>query len=280
MTDWRDVVDRAAAAIGPISPTLLRHWHNEMDDVEQRVLYLDDSSVDTQNTSAAGLHALVVLGVARLGETWQPRQLVDVAAAVELAYRASHQHRRVVNGVGSHLPAASGVRLNTQAVLDGDRSITQAAVLVAEVGPEAYRLLVRGYGATQVGQLCDAPAPTALVEAAVGLGALVAGVSAADIDRLWSEVESPSEIRSTPAAVLAWARGRSAGRRPRVKPLAGRRPLPSAPSKGFGGLSRGSPTYRNRGSESLREDALDTSARADEPKSVSPEGLGYLGTRR
>ena len=183
--------------------TLLRHWHNEIDDVERRVADLDPSSGDGHG-SADGLHAFVALASRPARRRVGPRQLVDVAAAVELAYRASHQHRRVVNGVGSHLPAASGVRLNTKAVLDGDRSITQAAVLVADVGPEAYRLLVRGYGATQVGQLCDAPAPTALIEAAVGLGALVAGVSAADIDRLWSEVESPPEGRSTPAAVLAW----------------------------------------------------------------------------
>lgn len=207
MTAWRDVVDRAAAAIGPINPTLLRHWHNEMDDVEHRVADLDPSWVDAAHASPAdGLHALVALAVARLGDMWEPRQLVDVAAAVELAYRASHQHRRVVNGFGHDGSHASGVRPNTQAVLDGDRSITQAAVLVADVGPEAYRLLVRGYGATQVGQLCDAPAPTALVEAAVGLGALVAGVSAADIDRLWSEVGLPPEGRSTPAAVFSWVR--------------------------------------------------------------------------
>ena len=216
MTSWRDVVDRAAAAIGPISPTLLRHWHNEMDDVEHRVADLDPSWVDGRGPAEApgipiarqadGLHALVALAVARLGDIWQPRQLVDVAAAVELAYRASHQHRRVVNGFGPHLPSASGVRPNTKAVLEGDRSITQAAVLVADVGPAAYRVLVRGYGATQVGQLCDAPAPTALIEAAVGLGALVAGVSAGDVDRLWSEVKLPPEHRSTPGAVVAWVR--------------------------------------------------------------------------
>lgn len=210
MKGWRDVVDRAAIAVGPISPTLLRHWHNEMDDVGRRVADLDPSWGDgraaVSGAGVDGLHALVALAVARLGDMWQPRQLVDVAAAVELAYRASHQHRRVVNRFGPHLSPASGVRLNTRAVLDGDRSITQAAVLVADVGPDAYRVLVRGYGATQVGQLCDAPAPTALIEAAVGLGALVAGVSAADIDRLWREVDSPSESRSTPAAVLAWVR--------------------------------------------------------------------------
>jgi hypothetical protein len=207
VTGWRDVVDRAAAAIGPISPTLVRHWHTEMDDVEHRVADLDPSSADPSNAFAAGgLHALVALAVARLGELWQPRELVDVAAAVELAYRASHQHRRVVNGFGPHLPPVSGVRPNTKAVLEGDRSITQAAVLVADVGPAAYRVLVRGYGATQVGQLCDAPAPTALVEAAVGLGALVAGVSAADLDQLWRGVDLPADRRSTPAAVLAWVR--------------------------------------------------------------------------
>jgi hypothetical protein len=207
VTGWRDVVDRAAAAIGPISPTLLRHWHTEMDDVEHRVADLDPSWVDPSIAYAAGgLHALVALAVARLGDMWQPSELVDVAAAVELAYRASHQHRRVVNGFGPHLSPASGVRPNTQAVLDGDRSITQAAVLVADVGPAAYRLLVRGYGATQVGQLCDAPAPTALVDAAVGLGALVAGVPADDVDRLWSEVDSPPDTQSTPAAVVAWVR--------------------------------------------------------------------------
>jgi len=216
VTSWRDVVDRAALAVGPISPTLLRHWHNEMDDVEHRVTDLDPSWVEGRGPAephglstargADGLHALVALAVARLGDMWQPRQLVDVAAAVELAYRASHQHRRVVNGLGPHASPASGVRPNTKAVLEGDRSITQAAVLVADVGPAAYRVLVRGYGATQVGQLCDAPAPTALIDAAVGLGALVAGVSAADIDQLWREVDLPADRRSTSAAVLAWAR--------------------------------------------------------------------------
>ncbi len=97
---------------------------------------------------------------ARLADAWDPGKLSDVATAVELAYRAS-LHHRVVSDVSDEPTSPAGTRSpNTRVVLDGDWSITQAAVLVADIGPSAYRILVRGYGATQVGQLCGVGDPT------------------------------------------------------------------------------------------------------------------------
>jgi hypothetical protein len=202
VTAWRDLVDQAAGQLGPVSPTLARHLRTELDEVERKVGYLERSAPG--RSAADGLHALVALASARLADVWDPGKLSDVATAVELAYRASLHHRVVIDGkpVGVRFP-------NMRVVLDGDWSITQAAVLVADIGPAAYRILVRGYGATQVGQLCGVDDPLSLMRAAVALGALVAGgsVDAAPqlAQQLWRDASLAPSRRSTPAAMLAWA---------------------------------------------------------------------------
>ncbi|HEY0870206.1 MAG TPA: hypothetical protein VGD55_07390 [Acidothermaceae bacterium] len=207
MTAWRDLVDQAAGQLGPVSPTLARHLRTELDEVEQRVGFIERSA--PRRSTRDGLHALVALTSARLADTWDPGKLSDVATAVELAYRASLHHRVVsdVNPAGLRSP-------NTRVVLDGDWSITQAAVLVADIGPSAYRILVRGYGATQVGQLCGVGDPLGLMRAAVELGALVTedghGDAAQRVWRdaaqgLWRDASLSPSRRSTPGAVLAWA---------------------------------------------------------------------------
>jgi hypothetical protein len=98
---------------------------------------------------------------------------------------------------------------NARVVLDGDWSITQAAVLVADIGPQAYRFLVRGYGSTQVGQLVGDADPLALMKAAVDLAALVAGIPDDDARALWAAAtlapaagDGPAPL---PTAVVGWA---------------------------------------------------------------------------
>ncbi len=204
MTAWRDLVDQAAGQLGPVSPTLARHLRTELDEVERRVGHLERSA--PRRSAGDGLHALVALASARLADVWDPGKLSDVATAVELAHRASLHHRVVIDA------QRGGVRFpNTRVVLDGDWSITQAAVLVADIGPAAYRILVRGYGATQVGQLCGVTDPLGLMRAAVALGALVAVESGPSVDapglaqQLWRDAALAPSRRSTPAAILAWA---------------------------------------------------------------------------
>ncbi len=214
MQAWRDVVDRAAVEIGPLTPALARHWRTELDDVERRVSDLERSAPALPADD--GVHAFVALASARLGDAWEPRQLIDVAAAVELAYRATRHHAGVLNAaVHDRSPAAAPDRTagrNTAAVLDGDWSITQAAVLVSEVGPTAYRLLVRGYGATQLAKLLSGTDRLALIRAAVSLGGLIAGVSDDNLARLWVDASNGRAHRSAEAAALAWAVGsQSAG---------------------------------------------------------------------
>ena len=205
MQAWRDVVDRAAVEIGPLTPALARHWRTELDDVERRVADLERSAPALPADD--GVHAFVALASARLGDAWEPRQLIDVAAAVELAYRATRHHAGVVNAPPDVLQGR-----NTAAVLDGDWSITQAAVLVSDVGPTAYRLLVRGYGATQLATLSSGTDRLALIRAAVSLGGLIAGVSDDNLDRLWADAANGRAHRSAEAAALAWAVGsQSAG---------------------------------------------------------------------
>jgi hypothetical protein len=241
---WRDVVDRAAVEIGPLTPALARHWRTELDDVERRVSDLERSAPALPADD--GVHAFVALASARLGDAWDPRQLIDVAAAVELAYRATRHHAGVLNAaarerspvtarerspvtarerspvtvhdgspVHDRSPVATRDRMsgrNTAAVLDGDWSITQAAVLVSDVGPTAYRLLVRGYGATQLAELLSGTDRLALIQAAVSLGGLIAGVSDDSLARLWVDASNGRAHRSAEAAALAWAvRSQSAG---------------------------------------------------------------------
>jgi hypothetical protein len=193
-TAWRDLVDRADGVLGTVSPALARHWRTELDEVEQRVARLERSAPEP--AADDGMHAFVALATARLADEWDPQRLIDVAAAVELAHRATRHHAAILN---------SSTSQNVAVVLDGDWSITQAAVLVADIGPAAYRILVRGYGATQVGQLSGVGDPLGLVRAAVALGALVAELPASAVQELWAASRLPSARRTTPAAVLAWA---------------------------------------------------------------------------
>jgi hypothetical protein len=216
VTAWRDLVDQAAGQLGPVSPTLARHLRTELDEVEGRVGSIERSA--PRRSAGDGLHAFVALATARVADSWDPGLLSDVATAVELAYRASLHHRVVTDASAASVtdarPAsvtdarAGKVRFpNTTVVLDGDWSITQAAVLVADIGPAAYRLLVRGYGATQVGELCGVADPLGLMRAAVALGVLVAEAPADAAQRLWHDASLAPSRRSTPAAVLAWAVG-------------------------------------------------------------------------
>ncbi|MGH8889231.1 MAG: hypothetical protein ACRDV3_05640 [Acidothermaceae bacterium] len=197
-TPWRGIVDTCSAAVGPFSSVQLRSWRIGLDAVESRVHalesaghYLPDRGV---GVSPPGLHALVAISAV-------PRrhfdELVDVGAAVELAYRATCHHKCVRDAVpvdgGGSLGDSNNFRDNNKRhVLDGDWAITQAAVLVADIGPTAYRLLVRGYGAAQLARLESRPT-AALLTTAVLLGRLVSGGDA-------------TEISATPGSLLyRWA---------------------------------------------------------------------------
>jgi hypothetical protein len=175
---WRAVVDRCAAEVGPIAPRLLTAWREELDAVEARVDALERAAPHCSERMLPcvdGVHALVALASARLGSTWSPTELRDVASAVELAYRATRHH----DSVADRDDEGSAQGGNRQHVLDGDWSITQAAVLVADVGPVAYRLLVRGYGKAQVTRLEPdraGPGAVELLDTAAALGGHVAGV--------------------------------------------------------------------------------------------------------
>ena len=206
MRAWRDLVDDATKWLGPVSPALVRHWRAELDEVERRVALLECSAPPPSTVD--GLHAFVALASARLADAWDPAQLIDVATAVELAHRASQHHRAVLDTAtmpdGERCP-------NGRVVLDGDWSITQAAVLVADIGPAAYRCLVRGYGSTQVGQLFGDAEPLALMKAAVELAALVAGVPADGSRSWWAAVTATRTLAagarasSLPIATAGWA---------------------------------------------------------------------------
>jgi hypothetical protein len=217
---WRDLVDDATSRLGLVSPALVRHWRAELDEVERRVALLECAA--PVDSAGGGLHAFVVLASARIADAWDPAQLIDAATAVELAHRASQHHRRVVDvAVDStavdSTEGADGERCpNARVVLDGDWSITQAAVLVAGIGPAAYRCLVRGYGLTQVGQIFGDSEPLALMQAAVDLAALVAGLPSEAAHSLWAGATSGGPLvvgrptvgagaPSLPAAVVAWA---------------------------------------------------------------------------
>jgi hypothetical protein len=171
---WRSVVDVCAADAGPFETSLLSAWRRELDDVQARVAALRGDvpvGADPADPLPVGVHALLALAGARLGRVWRPSQLVDAAAAVELARRAVSQHEAVRD-------REPGRSLNRQHVLRGDWSITQAARLVADIGPQAYRVLVRGWGAAQLLQLRtgQSAARSVLFDTAISLGALTAGV--------------------------------------------------------------------------------------------------------
>ncbi len=203
MRAWRELVDDATDRLGLVSPALVRHWRAELDEVERRVALLEYAApVDSADD---GLHALVVLATARLADSWDPAQLIDAATAVELAHRASQHHRRVIDQAVDATRGRDGERCpNARVVLDGDWSITQAAVLVAGIGPAAYRCLVRGYGSTQVGQIFGDAEPLALMKAAVELAALVTDLPEDAAPGLWA-VATGARPMSVPAAVVAWA---------------------------------------------------------------------------
>ena len=212
MRAWRDVVDDATSRLGPVSPALVRHWRAELDEVERRVELLECAA--PKASAVDGLHAFVALATARLADAWDPAQLIDVATAVELAHRASQHHRQVVETAVDSIKRPDGERCpNVRVVLDGDWSITQAAVLVADIGPATYRCLVRGYGATQVGQIFGDAEPLALMKAAVELAALVAGLPDDAAGSLWAAATaartpaSGGHPLSLPVAVVAWAIG-------------------------------------------------------------------------
>jgi hypothetical protein len=207
---WRDLVDDATSRLGPVSPALVRHWRAELDEVEGRVALLECAA--PVHSADDGLHAFVALATARLADAWDPAQLIDAATAVELAHRASQHHRLVVDTavdstVDPMMRRPDGEKgPNARVVLDGDWSITQAAVLVAGIGPAAYRCLVRGYGSTQVGQLFGDAEPLALMKAAVELAAMVADLPDDVARNLWaSAVGTAGHPASVPATVVAWA---------------------------------------------------------------------------
>jgi hypothetical protein len=203
---WRDLVDDATGRLGPVSPALVRHWRAELDEVERRVALLEHAA--PVGSPDDGLHAFVALATARLADAWDPAQLIDAATAVELAHRASQHHRLVVDTAVDPMMAPDGERCsNARVVLDGDWSITQAAVLVAGIGPAAYRCLVRGYGSTQVGQIFGDAEPLALMKAAVELAAMVADLPDDVTRSLWAHATDVRAGRpaSVAAAVVAWA---------------------------------------------------------------------------
>ncbi len=223
MRAWRDLVDDATGRLGLVSPALVRHWRAELDEVERRVALLEYAAPIDSATD--GLHAFVALASARVADAWDPAQLIDAATAVELAHRASQHHRLVVDtavdtavdrevdrevdrdvdtAVDTENGADGDRYPNARVVLDGDWSITQAAVLVAGIGPAAYRCLVRGYGSTQVGQIFGDAEPLALMKAAVELAALVADLPDDAARSLW-DVANGARPASVPAAVVAWA---------------------------------------------------------------------------
>lgn len=205
MRAWRELVDDATSRLGLVSPALVRHWRAELDEVERRVALVEYAA--PVGSASDGLHAFVALASARIADAWDPAQLLDVATAVELAHRASQHHRQVVDTAVDSIKGPDGERCpNVRVVLDGDWCITQAAVLVAGVGPAAYRCLVRGYGSMQVGQLFGEAEPLALMKAAVELAALVTDLPDDASRSLWANASSPGgRAASVPVAVVAWA---------------------------------------------------------------------------
>ncbi len=194
---WSGVVDRCAREAGPFPEPILQAWREEVGAVEDLVRSLERAVPGGAYRAAClddGVHALVTVASARFGTAWSPMQLRDVASAVELAYRAVRHHGEVVDSREGARATCAG---NRRHVLDGDWSITQAARLTAEVGPAAYRLLVRGYGLVQLARLEGRDDAGVLLPTARALGALVSGVNAVDASsaagdcaasRVWSWV--------------------------------------------------------------------------------------------
>ena len=191
---WWQMADAAAEAAGPFPSSLVTAWRVELDAVEARVRLLERAAPESSTPFAGdGVHALLALAGARLGTDWPTSQLIAAASAVELAHRATRHHSAVADaGVDAR-------QINTRHVLDGDWSITEAAMLVSDIGAAAYRLLVRGYGAAQLArlELGEHAAAVAMFPTAVALGALVAHVD---------DLEFPLAAGSCAASdVLRWA---------------------------------------------------------------------------
>ena len=213
---WRDVVGRCAREAGPFPAALVEAWQGEIDAVEARIDALECAAgylPGCLHGLEAGVHALVALASPRrappraASQSWAASRLVDLAAAVELAYRATRHHDQVRDA------ASSSREENRRHVLDGDWSITQAAVLAADAGPRAYRLLVRGYGAAQLGRLGMVATP-ALLATAAALGALAGGIGDPAGDSAVDPAIDPAVDLGRPdstalyaARVLAWAQG-------------------------------------------------------------------------
>jgi hypothetical protein len=196
-TPWRSVVEDCALAVGRLDPSVLSAWRRELDDAQRRVAALRGDvpgGCGVEDPLPVGVHALLTLAGARLGVRWRPGQLVDAAAAAELAHRAVLQHEAVRDRPASVVRAAAVAPINKGHVLGGDWSITQAARLVADIGPAAYRVLVRGWGAAQLTRLrTGVPSERdALFATAISLGALTAGIPEESVPRLCAQGGLPS----------------------------------------------------------------------------------------
>ncbi len=187
---WEGLPDEVEIAVGPLPAGWRAQWRAELAAVRSRVGRLERTEPPPGH-APAGLHALVTIATVRRSARWVPGHLIDAAAAIELAYRATLHHAGVVDDS----PAARGTpgsgSQNRARILDGDWAITQAAVLVAAISPQAYREVVRGYGGAQltglhahawpeppgssVGPAGGEPPQLPLIAAAQRLGLLLAG---------------------------------------------------------------------------------------------------------
>jgi hypothetical protein len=186
---WADVVARWAAAAARAAPApATGTWRQQLAAVAARIDGLDDTSYAGSRGAADGVHALTCLVAAGPFGGYDPRRLIDVAGAVELAYRATRHHDEVVDTGDNRAP-----------VLAGDWAITQAALLVADDGPQAYRILVRGYGAAQQERLAaraSAQRVPALLRTAVALGCHV---------RTGDATAGAPDVAALTARVVRWA---------------------------------------------------------------------------
>jgi hypothetical protein len=186
---WRWVVVAAQQAVGPFPVALAAAWSAELDVVQELVAAVETGAPPRAGAAPDGALALVCLAGARLGGGWAPSQLVEAAAAVELADRAVRHHADVADR--PYIDRTAPV--NRRPILDGDWSITRAASLAAGIGPAAYRALVRGYGCVQLAALAGASAGPSLAggsgfcadagglaRAAAAMGLIVSGRPAQD----------------------------------------------------------------------------------------------------
>ena len=205
---WLPVLDAAVGVAGLPSGVRLARWRRRLLAVGSSVSRLERAAPPECGLTVAppGAHALVVIASSHAAAS--THHVVRAAAAVELAYRATLHHAAVIDRPG----ARAG---NRDPVLDGDWSITQAAVLVAGIGPAAYRILVRGYGEAQLDRLQAArfsgmrlrfAGPGALVVAALGLARLLSAGADCDPESM-AVVAAAAELAGVPGGVeLLWER--------------------------------------------------------------------------